>query len=161
MTHLTRAAPLATTLGLTVARSGVVLTLLAIGLLKFTAGEAEGIRRLIETSPLLRWMYAVWDVRGASNAIGAVEVLAAALIALRPLSAPLAAAGSAVAAATFVTTLSFLVTAPGVWDRALGFPALGGTGQFLVKDVVLLGAALWSFGEALGASRGVAAPRVA
>lgn len=153
MTHLTHAAPAATALGLAVARYGVALTLLAIGLLKFTAGEAEGIRRLIETSPLLRWMYDVWDVRGASRAIGVVELLAAALIAIRPLSAPLAAMGSAIAAATFVTTLSFLVTAPGVWDRALGFPALGGTGQFLVKDVVLLGASLWSLGEALEAPR--------
>src|SRR5687767_4837268 len=72
MSHVTTAAPAAVALGQAAARYGVALTLLAIGLLKFTAGEAEGIRRLIETSPLLRWMYAVWDVRGASGAIGVV-----------------------------------------------------------------------------------------
>jgi uncharacterized membrane protein YkgB len=161
ITLASRPAALATRLGHDVARYGVALVLLAIGLLKFTAGEAEGIRRLVETSPLLRWTHAAWGVQGASNAIGVVEVLAALLIALRPLSPRLAAAGSALAVATFATTLSFLVTAPGAWDAARGFPALGGTGQFIVKDVVLLGASLWSLGESLGASRQAPrAPRV-
>ena len=51
----------------------------------------------------------------------------------------------------FATTLSFLVTTPGVWEPTLGgFPALSAVpGQFLLKDVVLLGAALWTLGEAL------------
>ncbi len=32
----------------------------------------------------------------------------------------------------------------------MGFPALSGAvGQFLIKDLVLLGAAIWSLGEAL------------
>jgi hypothetical protein len=39
------------------------------------------------------------------------------------------------------------------WEPSLGgFPALsGGVGQFLLKDVVLLGAAVWSLGEGLTA----------
>ena len=50
----------------------------------------------------------------------------------------------------FLTTLSFLVTTPGVWEpSAGGFPALSGKpGQFLIKDLALLGIALWSLGEA-------------
>jgi uncharacterized membrane protein YkgB len=50
----------------------------------------------------------------------------------------------------FLTTLSFLVSTPG-WEPSLGgFPALSvAPGQFLLKVVVLLGAALWSLGEAL------------
>jgi uncharacterized membrane protein YkgB len=49
----------------------------------------------------------------------------------------------------FLTTLSFLLSSPG-WEPSLGgFPALSAMpGQFLLKDVVLLAAALWSFGEA-------------
>jgi uncharacterized membrane protein YkgB len=49
----------------------------------------------------------------------------------------------------FLTTLSFLFSTPG-WEPSLGgVPALSGAvGQFLVKDFVLLGAALWCFGEA-------------
>jgi uncharacterized membrane protein YkgB len=50
----------------------------------------------------------------------------------------------------FLTTLSFLLSTPG-WEPSLGgFPALSrAVGQFLLKDVVLLGAAIWSLGEAL------------
>jgi uncharacterized membrane protein YkgB len=54
----------------------------------------------------------------------------------------------------FLTTLSFLFTTPGVWEpRAGGFPALSGfPGQFVIKDLALLGISLWSFGEAWKAS---------
>lgn len=51
----------------------------------------------------------------------------------------------------FLMTLSFLFSLPG-WEPSLGgFPALSGSGGFLLKDAVLLGAALWSLGESLGA----------
>jgi reactive chlorine resistance protein C len=50
----------------------------------------------------------------------------------------------------FLTTLSFLLTTPG-WESSLGgFPALSTSpGQFLIKDVVLLGVALHTAGEAM------------
>ena len=52
----------------------------------------------------------------------------------------------------FLTTLTFLFSTPGVIEPSLGFPALSALpGQFLIKDVVLLGAALWTTGEALRA----------
>ena len=59
----------------------------------------------------------------------------------------------------FLTTLSFLVTTPGVWEAgAGGFPALSGKpGQFLIKDLALLGISLWTFGEALKAGERAAA----
>ena len=49
----------------------------------------------------------------------------------------------------FFTTLSFLFSTPG-WELSLGgFPALSALpGQFLLKDVVLLGAAISTFAEA-------------
>ena len=49
-----------------------------------------------------------------------------------------------------LTTLSFLVTTPGVWESSLGgFPALSALpGQFLIKDLALLGISLWTLGEA-------------
>jgi uncharacterized membrane protein YkgB len=51
----------------------------------------------------------------------------------------------------FLTTLSFLVTTPGVWAAdAGGFPAL--PGQFLIKDLALLGISVWTLGEAWKAS---------
>jgi len=140
-------------IGTTVARYGVASVLLAIGILKFTAAEANGIGPLVTSSPLLRWMYSVWSIQGASRVIGIIEIIAAVGIASRQLSARVAIVGSALAVATFVVTLSFFVTAPGVWDASLGFPFLGGTGQFIVKDIVLLGASIWSLEESLASVR--------
>ena len=50
----------------------------------------------------------------------------------------------------FLTTLTFLVTTPD-WEPTLGgFPALSGSvGQFLIKHVVLLGAAVYTTRESL------------
>jgi uncharacterized membrane protein YkgB len=64
------------------------------------------------------------------------------------------ALGGGLAAVMFLTTLTFLFSTPG-WEPSLGgFPALSVVpGQFLIKDIVLLGAALWSLGEALHAAR--------
>jgi uncharacterized membrane protein YkgB len=51
----------------------------------------------------------------------------------------------------FATTLSFLFSTPG-WEPSLGFPALSAMpGQFLLKDIVLFGASVWSLGESLKA----------
>jgi len=50
---------------------------------------------------------------------------------------------------TFLATLSFMFSLPG-WEESLGgFPALSGGGSFILKDVVLLGAALFTLSESL------------
>lgn len=130
-------------------RYGLVLVLLWIGGMKFTSYEAEGISGFIVNSPLMSWAYSVFSVRVFSAVLGASEIVIALLIALRPLSARAALIGSASAVGMFMTTLSFLLTTPGVWEASAGgFPALSVVpGQFLVKDFVLFGASLWLFGE--------------
>jgi uncharacterized membrane protein YkgB len=120
--------------------------------MKFTTYEAAGIEPLVASSPLLSWTYRLLSVQALSNLLGGVEVAIAALIALRRWSARATALGSALAIGMLLTTLSFLLSAPG-WEPTLGFPALSALpGQFLLKDVVLLGAALWSLGEAARAT---------
>jgi uncharacterized membrane protein YkgB len=140
------------TLGHRVLRYGLALVIGWIGMMKFTGYEAQGIEPLVAHSPLLGWMYRVWTVRQFAAGLGVVEISIAILIALRPWSRKASAIGSAVAVLMFLTTLSFLFSTPG-WEPSLGgFPALSGAvGQFLIKDVVLLGAAIWSLGEALTA----------
>ena len=134
-------------------RYGLVLVLGWIGAMKFTAYEAEGIKSLVETSPLMSWMYRVFSLQATSNVIGVAELIAAALIAIRPLSAKLSAIGSVLAVLTFLTTLTFLFSLPG-WEKSLGgFPALSGSGGFLLKDIVLLGAALFTLGDSLAADQ--------
>src|SRR6266481_4505706 len=135
--------------GALVLRYGLVLVIGWIGLMKFTGYEAKGIQPLVAHSPLMSWMYGFLTVRAFSNALGVVEVAIAILIGLRHWSAKASALGSAGAVLMFLTTLSFLFSTPG-WEPSLGgFPALSAMpGQFLLKDVVLLGAAIWSLGEA-------------
>lgn len=136
-------------LGHIVVRYGLALAW--IGAMKFTAFEAESIRPLIQTSPLVSWLYRIFDLQTVSNLLGIGEIAAGAMLALRPYSAKLTAVGSAFAVLMFLTTFSFLFSLPG-WEPSLGgFPALSGAGGFLVKDICLLGAALWSLGEALSA----------
>lgn len=130
-------------------RYGLVIVLGWIGAMKFTAYEAEGIKTLVETSPFMSWMYKVFSLQVTSNIIGVAEIIAAALIAIRPLSAKLSAVGSVLAVCTFLATLTFLFSLPG-WEKSLGgFPALSGSGGFLLKDLVLLGAALFTLGDSL------------
>jgi len=50
----------------------------------------------------------------------------------------------------FCSTISFLFTTPGV---TAGEPVLSLLGEFLLKDVVLLGVSLWTLGDSLGAKR--------
>jgi uncharacterized membrane protein YkgB len=140
------------------ARYGLVVIVGWIGLMKFTAYEAEGIRLYVTNSPLMSWVYGFLSVRGFSAVLGVVEVAVALLIAARPLSPRASALGSALAVGMFLTTLSFLLTTPGVWEpSAGGFPALSGKpGQFLIKDLALLGISMWSFGEAWKAIKGAA-----
>jgi len=149
-------------IGTQIIRYGLVIVLLWIGGMKFTAYEAEGIEPLVANSPLMGWAYELTSVRGFSAFLGVVEIAIGLLIALRPVWPIGSAVGSGLAVAMFLTTLSFLVTTPG-WEKSLGgFPALSAMpGQFLLKDIVLLGASLFTAGEALeaaGSRRAVRSP---
>ena len=135
------------------ARYGLVLVLLWIGAMKFTAYEAEGVSGFVANSPLMSWAYQVLSTRQFAALLGVSELLIAGLIAARPFSPKASAVGSLLAGGMFLTTLSLLFSTPGVAEPSLGFPALSVLpGQFLIKDVVLLGVALWTAGEALRAA---------
>ena len=139
--------------GANVIRYGLVIILLVVGALKFTAYEAEGIQGLVANSPLMSWAYSVFSVRSYSALLGIIEITLGILIATRPFAPKVSAIGSIGAIFMFLTTLSFLLTTPGVWQAGYGFPFPSPMpGQFLVKDIMLLGAAIWTAGEALRAS---------
>jgi len=134
--------------GIHVSRYGLVATLLLIGVLKFTTGEAQGIQPLVASSPLMFWLYKVFSLQAVSNLIGVIEIAIAVLIALRPFSARLSFVGSIGAIITFLLTVSFLFSTPGAFQFSHGVPLLGDAGQFLIKDVVLLGASIFTAAEA-------------
>ena len=119
--------------------------------MKFTAYEAMGIQPLVAHSPLLSWVYDFLSVRAFSTMLGFLEIGTALLIALRSVCPKASAVGSILAIGLFTTTLSFLFSTPGS-EPSLGFPALSAMpGQFLLKDVVYLGASVWLLGESLKA----------
>jgi uncharacterized membrane protein YkgB len=110
--------------------------------LKWTATEAQGIFPFITNSPLLAWIGHALGQQGASEAIGVVELTVALFIALRRWSPTLALVGGTLGIGMFLTTLSFIVTTPNLGDGA----------AFLLKDLTLLGTAIWIAGEAWAAA---------
>lgn len=123
---------------------GLALTIGWIGLLKFTAPEAEGIAPFVSGSPFMSWTYGIMSHQALSNILGSVEVVVSALIFLRPLSPKLSAVGGLLAVGMFLTTLSFIFSTSGAVSGVIFgvVPALSVPGQFLLKDAVLLGVAL-------------------
>lgn len=124
-------------------RLAMVVIFVWFGLQKFTAYEAEGIALLVSNSPLTSWLN-VLGTQGASIAVGMPELAFGLLLATGfRWPGSLAAIGGAFGSCvTFLVTLSFMVTTPGVWAPS-GPPLLSGTiGVFLVKDIVLLAASL-------------------
>ena len=149
---LNRLAQLLTRSGQLVSRYGLVIVLAWIGFGKYVKMES---RVLIEHSPLMSWIYHLLSVTTVARGLGTMEIVAALLIALRPVWPRASAVGSALAVVLFVGTLSFLFTTPGVVaTRAAGLPVLSALpGQFLLKDLVLIGVALWTLGDSLTAGR--------
>ncbi len=136
-------------------RYGLVVVIGWIGAMKFTAYEADGISGLVMNSPLMGWAYSLLSHGQFSSLLGVVESIVAALIAAKPYWPRASAVGAAGAVMMFLTTLSFMVTTPGVFEPAAGgFPALSAfPGQFLVKDIALLGASVWLFADSLSGVR--------
>lgn len=152
---VTRAPQLLDAVGTGVLRWALVAILLYFGAFKFTSVEAEAIRPLVMHSLFMGWLYGLLSVQGVSNLIGVAEITIGLLIATRGVAPRLSALGSLAAVLVFLSTLSFLLSTPGVWERAAGFPlpVPSLAGSFLLKDVFLLGAALVIAGESLRAAR--------
>lgn len=129
--------------GAFVLRYSLVLFLFLFGALKWTAAEAQGIEAMVSHSPVLFWLYPLFGIQKGSEVIGVIEIVTGILIASRRWSPASSALGSLAASGIFIITLSFLFTTPNV----------GPSAPFLLKDVALLGAALWTAGEALAANQ--------
>lgn len=127
-------------LGAGILRYGLVLFLVLFGLAKFTDAEAQTIQPWVANSPFLGWLYAVTTLQGASNIIGIIELTVGALLAVRPWWPRVSVLGSLGATIAFLITLSFLFTTPNLSPEWQGF---------LMKDLILVGAAIWTAGDAL------------
>ncbi len=158
--------------GISATRIGLVVVLLWIGGLKAFRYEAEGIVPFVANSPFMSFLYRQpageyrkhmnregelvpanrqWHERNGTYrfayGLGAVIVAYGVMIALHPWRPGVAAVGSFLVVVMSFVTLSFLVTTPECWVPALGspehgFPQLSGAGRLVVKDAIMMGAAL-------------------
>lgn len=138
-TRLTRA-------GSAVLRWSLVFFFVAFGLFKFTPGEAAAIAPLMAHSPALFWVGPLFGQQGGSDFIGVIEISLGIMIALRHVAPVISGYGSLGTAGALFITVSFLFTTPGLNPQS---PDAG----FLLKDLTLFGAALFSAGEAFRAAR--------
>jgi uncharacterized membrane protein YkgB len=157
--------------GVTVTRLGLIVVLLWIGGLKAFRYEADGIVPFVANSPLMNFFYADGEnykahknpegVLHAENrawheanrtyefayGLGTVIVIFGLLLCLHPWLPQMAAVGSFLVFVMSLVTLSFLITTPECWvpplgDAQYGFPYLSGAGRLVIKDAIMIGAAL-------------------
>lgn len=164
--------------GMGLLRLGLVVVLLWIGGLKFADYEADGIVPLVANSPLMSFFYHFpapeyrhymnkegdvipahhqWNEENGtyplSYGLGVVIMSIGLLIAAYPVAPQVSAVGSFLLILMACTTLSFLVTTPEAWVPAIGssthgFPYLSGAGRLIVKDSIMLGAAVVTMADA-------------
>lgn len=137
-------------------RWALVVIFLWFGGMKFTAYEANGIAPFIIHSPIMSWLNTLFGVQGASYVIGTIELSTAAALIIGAFVPVFSALGAAMSAATYLITLTFFLSTPGVAEAtAGGFPAISAApGQFLLKDLVLLAASLSLLLASVQSSRG-------
>jgi uncharacterized membrane protein YkgB len=157
--------------GMAVTRLGLIVVLVWIGGLKVAKYEADGIVPFVANSPLMSFFYAEpegyrehrnpegalvevnrqWHETNGTYpfalGLGAVIVLYGLLLCTHPWLPQVAAVGSFLVLVMSFVTLSFLITTPECWVPALGdtthgFPYLSGAGRLVIKDAIMMGAAM-------------------
>lgn len=125
-------------------RNKVLIVPLAIifiwfGVGKFNAKGASAIEGMVNNSPILSWAYSIFDVRTFAALLGSLEIIIGLSLLGGLSNSKLRAIGGLGGIATFLTTLSFMLTTPGVVPEDESFPILSDLpGEFLLKDIVLL-----------------------
>ena len=133
-------------------RCGLATTLLWIGALKFKDYEVENAEVLVTASPLTSRLREKLGAHKLARLIGITQMSLGSLIAAKPVAPQASAVGSFGAVGLFLGTLSFLVTTPESWQEGQGMPQLSMLGEALLKDTVLLGAAILTAAESLRAA---------
>lgn len=115
---------------------GAALILLWIGIFKFTPTEAAAIKPLVENHFLTFFVYKIMSVQAVSNLIGVIEIIIALLLIFSAKFAVLKRYAGVGMMVTFLVTLSYLLTTPGMWKIVDGVPV---TDFFILKDLMFLG----------------------
>jgi uncharacterized membrane protein YkgB len=158
-------------LGVRLTRLGLIIVLIWIGGLKVARYEADGIVPFVANSPFMSFFYSdpggyaehknpegklvpanrQWHEANGTYpfalGLGSVIVLYGLLLCTNPWFPQVAAVGSFLIFVMSIVTLSFLITTPECWvpdlgDTVHGFPYLSGAGRLVIKDAIMMGAAL-------------------
>jgi uncharacterized membrane protein YkgB len=141
-----------TTFPLHALRLALGIVFLAFGYVKFFPFEADGVEPLIAAHPALSWLLQLFGKAGASAFLGVVEIAAGVALLAGFRSQWASLVGGALSMVTFAITVSLFFFLPGVFEASAGgFPAISGTGGFLLKDAVLFAAGLVFFADARNA----------
>jgi len=90
----------------------------------------------VENHFLTSFVYDVMSVQAVSNTIGVIEIIIALLLIFSVKFAFLRRYAGIGMIITFLVTLSYLFTTPGIWKVVDGIPV---TDFFILKDLMLLG----------------------
>lgn len=123
---------------------GTVIILIWVGLFKFTATEAGAIKDLVENHFSMSWMYKVMSLQMVSNVIGSSEIIIGIGLFASLFYNKIGLYAGLGSAVIFATTLSFLITTPGVFKSVEGFPI---TDFFILKDIPYLAISLMVFAK--------------
>jgi uncharacterized membrane protein YkgB len=168
-------------IGVAVTRAGLIVVLLWIGGLKICHYEADGIVPFVANSPFMKFFYAhpapeyrkhmnkegelvpanrAWHEQNHTYnfaiGLGSVIVVYGLMLCLHPVLPQVATLGSFLVFIMSFVTLSFLITSPECWVPALGspehgFPLLSGAGRLVIKDAIMMGAALVTMSDSANA----------
>src|ERR1700755_2985952 len=163
--------------GVTLTRVGLVVVLVWIGGVKIYKYEDEGIVPFVAKSPLMSFFYKeprgeerkpmnregalvpanrAWHEQNGTYVfaygLGSVIVLYGVMIALHPVFPRVSAVGSFLVFVLSIVTLSVLITTHHAWVPSLvspehGFPLLSGAGRLVIKDAIMMGAAVVTMGD--------------
>lgn len=128
-----------TAIGFNIAVVGTAITLLWIGVYKYTPTEAKDIQGVVKESPFMSWLNSIFSVQGVSNLIGTFEIITAILLLVQLFWKRLILPAGLLSSVIFLTTLSFLFTTPGMFTTVDGLLVAN---AFILKDIVLLGVSL-------------------
>lgn len=111
----------------------MAMVLFWIGGVKFFEYEAKAIEGLLVNSPLMSWLYDVFSLQGASNAIGSYDIAFALLLALGMVlgNRKIMWTAGIACGAVFGMTQTFLITSGGFDANTV----INGLGQFVIKDL--------------------------
>lgn len=157
--------------GVALARLGLIVVFFWIGGLKAFRYEADGIMPFVSNSPFMNFLIndpgnykahknpegklvpenRAWhEANGTypfAYGLGSVIVLYGLMLCFHPWLPQVAAVGSFLIFVMSFVTLSFLITTPECWvpnlgDAQHGFPYLSGAGRLVLKDAIMMGAAV-------------------